>query len=101
MRVTLKTRGGYLAASPKMRGLVHEVDSETLGVGAQAELRRLVESAKTAESMQGSESAVEAESHLITVDSDGESLTLRQTDDAMSPEFRNLAKWIKDHSRKD
>jgi hypothetical protein len=98
----LKTRGGQLAAVPRLRGLVHEIDVAALEPQDRAELNRLIavvrQEAVPVETLRNS--APEAESHTVTIEGGphGQPQTIRQTEDSMTDAFRALVSWIRDHS---
>lgn len=110
MRVTLATYGGLAGAV--QAGLPPDtVDTEALPESAAAELSRLVAAAVPASEgnrephgLPASEGkreahgrAPDAMSYSITVEENGHSSVLVQSDADMSPEFAALRRWLKEH----
>jgi hypothetical protein len=97
MKVTLTTHGGLAAG---MRRPSRIVDSSALPEPAAAELARLVAAVKAAPAVKEdrSERARDAMTYTITVEEDGHSVVLRQSDTAISPAFAALLTWLEQQS---
>ncbi|EFL37114.1 predicted protein [Streptomyces viridochromogenes DSM 40736] len=102
MRVTLATHGGL--AAPVLAGLPPDVvDTHALPESAAAELSRLVAAATEAAAgaPEPRRRAPDAMSYSITVEEDGHSCVLVQSDTDMSPEFAALLRWLKEHAARE
>jgi len=99
MRVTLARHGGLAAAinlgMPPLR-----VDADSLPREAAEELARLVAAAKAAQPAkeEAPGRARDAMSYTITVEDDGRSVVLTQSDTTMSAAFGALLSWLQEHS---
>ena len=95
MKVTLATHGGQ-AAAINLRLPPRVIDAEALPEDAARELAQLVAAAKAAPPAgeQASGRARDAMSYTITVEDDGRSVDLVQSDTTMSPAFAALLSWL-------
>ena len=86
MKITLTTHGGLAAG---IRRPPRVVESSELSESAARELARLVAAVKNAPVAEDASSgrARDAMSYTISVDDDGKTKVLRQSDTAMSPAF--------------
>ncbi|MEU6666013.1 protealysin inhibitor emfourin [Streptomyces sp. NPDC046727] len=101
MKVTLARHGG-LAAAIRLSLPPDVVDTDALPENDAAELARLVAAALPAAVPGGAgpdrpDPARDAMSYTITVEDDGRSTVLTQSDTAMSPEFAALLSWLEQH----
>ncbi|MFC0844045.1 protealysin inhibitor emfourin [Streptomyces noboritoensis] len=96
MKVTLETHGGQ-AAAINLRLPPKVLDTDTLPEDASAELARLVAGAVPAPAAERPDRARDAMSYTITVDDDGRSTVLTQSDTTMSPAFASLLSWLETH----
>ncbi|WP_030338118.1 protealysin inhibitor emfourin [Streptomyces sp. NRRL S-1022] len=102
MKVSLARHGGQ-AAGILLHRPPEVVDTDTLPPPAAAELTRLVAAAlppanaptTTGEARPGR--ARDAMSYTITVEDDGHTTDLTQSDTTMSPQFAALLGWLRDH----
>lgn len=99
MLVSLKVRGGQLAASPLLRSTVYELDTAGLHAADRKLLERLIAAARDTKVPAPNLRAPEAESLTVTIASDGAETTMRQTEASMSEEFRKLTDWLKTHAK--
>lgn len=95
MKVTLAKHGG-MAAAIQARLPPRVVDAEALPQPAAAELRQLVAAAEGAHAAQATPPGRGADmmTYVITVEDDGRTSVLRQSDAGMSPAFAALLEWI-------
>ncbi|WP_406340391.1 protealysin inhibitor emfourin [Streptomyces sp. NBC_00648] len=96
MKVTLETHGGQ-AAAINLRLPPKVLDTDTLPKNASAELARLVAGAVPVPTAERPDHARDAMSYTITVEDDGRSTVLTQSDTTMSPEFATLLSWLENH----
>jgi hypothetical protein len=99
MKVTLATHGGQ-AAAIRLRLPPKAVDTDALPENAATELSRLVKAALHAPKEDREDrpaQARDAMSYTITVDEEGRSTALTQSDTTMSPEFAALLDWLERH----
>ncbi|MEU2224848.1 protealysin inhibitor emfourin [Streptomyces sp. NPDC018347] len=96
MKVTLARHGGQ-AAALRLRLPPEVLDTDALPEGAAAELARLVAAAGPAAGAEGTGRARDAMSYTITVEDDGRSTVLTQSDTTMSREFAALLRWLERH----
>ncbi|GGW16135.1 hypothetical protein GCM10018980_17510 [Streptomyces capoamus] len=98
MKVSLARHGGQ-AAAIRLQQPPEVVDTDTLPRSAATELTRLV-AAATASAPAVSDRpgrARDAMSYTITVQDDGVTTDLTQSDTTMSPEFAALLDWLDKH----
>jgi len=93
MRVTLTNHGGFAAGVRRPPCIV---ESSNFPGPAAAELARLVAAVKAAPAVKDTRpgQARDAMSYTITVEEDGRTTVLRQSDTAMSPAFAALMSWV-------
>ncbi|OAR25188.1 hypothetical protein A8W25_05920 [Streptomyces sp. ERV7] len=96
MRVTLETHGGQ-AAAINLRLPPKVLDTDALSKNASAELARLVAEAAPVPAAEQPGRARDAMSYTITVEDDGRSTVLTQTDATMSPAFATLLSRLESH----
>ncbi|MFF5703607.1 protealysin inhibitor emfourin [Streptomyces sp. NPDC012794] len=96
MRVSLVSYGG-LAAGAGLRRPPQVLDADTLPPDDEAELRRLVAAAAATPPPEDAGRARDAMGHRVTVEDDGRSTVLEQSDAAMSPAFAALVTWLRRH----
>ncbi|AKJ14706.1 hypothetical protein ABB07_32995 [Streptomyces incarnatus] len=96
MKVTLATHGGQ-AAAIHLRLPPRVLDTDVLPEDAAAELARLVAAAVPAAEEERHGRAPDAMSYTITVEDEGRSTVLTQSDAAMSPAFAALLGWLEKH----
>ncbi|GJD52008.1 hypothetical protein OPKNFCMD_4770 [Methylobacterium crusticola] len=96
MKIGLAKHGGLLAGS-RLGKPPRIVDTETLEPAAAAELARLVAAAKAAPVPAPARPAPDAQSYTVTVEEDGRSTVLRQSDSAPSKAFADLLAWLEGH----
>ncbi|MGW7819541.1 protealysin inhibitor emfourin [Streptomyces puniciscabiei] len=99
MKVTLATHGGQ-AAAIHLRLPPRALDTDVLPENAAAELAQLVAAAGPAAEEAEEERhdrAPDAMSYTITVEDEGRSTVLTQSDAAMSPAFAALLGWLEKH----
>ncbi|MFD5423744.1 protealysin inhibitor emfourin [Streptomyces sp. NPDC127069] len=96
MKVTLETYGGLAAA---VRRRPQALDTSTLPETDAAELTRLVTTAEATPPPTGSDGlARDAMTYAITVEDNGGTTVLEQSDPTMTPAFAALLRWLKTHS---
>lgn len=98
MKINLAKHGGqaagmFLGRPPRV------LDTDTLPPSAAEELAMLVEAAKntTAALEAGPGRARDVMSYTITVEDRGHQTVLKQSDNNMSPAFKNLLVWLERH----
>ncbi|PKV89713.1 protealysin inhibitor emfourin [Streptomyces sp. TLI_146] len=96
MKVTLETHGGQ-AAAINLRLPPKVLDTDTLPADASAELTRLLAGAVPAPTPERPDRARDAMSYTITVEDEGRSTVLTQSDTTMSPAFAALLSWLENH----
>ncbi|MFI1170320.1 protealysin inhibitor emfourin [Streptomyces melanogenes] len=94
--MTLETHGGQ-AAAINLRLPPKVLDTDTLPQDASAELARLVAGAVPEPAAERPDRARDAMSYTITVEDDGRSTVLTQSDTTMSPAFASLLSWLENH----
>ena len=98
MKLSLVERGGWSAPLAISRPRTpHVIESEKLEPAAAQEAVRLVVAAKAAKPQRlemAPGPAPEAMTYTITIEDNGETVELRQSDISMSPEFAALLDWI-------
>jgi hypothetical protein len=96
MKVTLMRHGGQ-AAAIRLRLPPKELDTDALPKDAAAELAQLVAAAVPVAKGDRDSRARDAMSYTITVEDDGRSTVLTQSDTTMSPAFAALLSWLEKH----
>ena len=96
MKVTLETYGG-LAAVTDLRRPPKALDTDDLPRPAAAELSHLLAAAVSMPQEDEAESARDAMSYAITVETGDRVTVLEQSDTAMTPAFASLLTWLKKH----
>ncbi|MFJ4526376.1 protealysin inhibitor emfourin [Streptomyces sp. NPDC088810] len=96
MKVSLARHGGQ-AAAIRLRQPPDVVDTDTLPQPAAAELTRLVAAALPAGGEDRPGRARDAMSYTITVENNGHTTDLTQSDTTMSPPFAALLNWLQNH----
>lgn len=96
MKVTLETHGGQ-AAAINLRLPPKVLDTDTLPDDASTELARLVAGAVSAPAPERPDRARDAMSYTITVEDEGQSTVLTQSETTMSPAFATLLSWLENH----
>jgi hypothetical protein len=97
MKISLATHGGQ-AAAINMRRPPRVLDVDSLPKPQAAELAQLVDAAKKAPPAKaGPGSGGDAMSYTVTVEGDGEPVTLQQSDTAMSAAFSDLLDKLQRH----
>lgn len=96
MKVTLATVGGQ-AAAINLRLPPKVLDTGTLPADAASELDRLVAAALPEPEEERPGRAGDAMSYTITVEDDGRTTALTQSDTTMTPAFGALLGWLEKH----
>ncbi|MER6631540.1 protealysin inhibitor emfourin [Streptomyces sp. NPDC000987] len=97
MKVTLATHGGQ-AAAIRLRLPPEVLDTDTLPTNTAAELAELVAAVGPAAGTERPPGrARDAMSYTITVENDGRTTVLTQSDTTMTPEFAALLGWLERH----
>jgi hypothetical protein len=93
MKITLTKHGGFAAGMFRPPSIV---ESSTLMAADAAELSRLVMAVKMAPIERGEEpgQARDAMSYTMTIEDDGETTVITQSDINMSSAFADLMQWI-------
>jgi hypothetical protein len=93
MKITLTKHGGFAAGMFRPPSIVA---SSTLTAADAAELSRLVTAVKMSPAERGEEpgQARDAMSYTMTIEEDGETTVISQSDINMSPAFADLMQWI-------
>jgi hypothetical protein len=93
MKISLTKHGGFAAGMFRPPSIV---ESSTLAAADAAELSRLVMAVKMAPIEQGEEpgQARDAMSYTMTIEDDGETTVITQSDINMSSAFADLMQWI-------
>jgi hypothetical protein len=101
MKVTLATHGGQ-AAAMRFRLPPRVLDADLLPANTAAELAELVAAVGPATDLAAGEErppglARDAMSYTITVEDDGRTRVLTQSDTTMTPQFAALLDWLEGH----
>ncbi|MEV6115960.1 protealysin inhibitor emfourin [Streptomyces sp. NPDC052109] len=97
MKVTLATHGGQ-AAAIRLRLPPKVLDTDTLPPNTAMELAELVAAAgPAAQKERPPGRARDTMSYTITVENDGQTTVLTQSDTTMTPEFAALLSWLEKH----
>lgn len=93
MKLTLMTRGGFATG---IRRPPRVVDSSQLPESAARKLTQLVAAARAVpeDVEKGPGRARDAMTYTITIDDNGESTVVKQSDTMMTPQFAALLEWL-------
>ena len=97
MKLSLATHGGLAAG---MRRPVQTVDTDKLPAAAAREVTAAVAAARASPGGADSAKARDAMSYVVTVEEDGASTELRQSDATLSPEFDALMACLEKYAAK-